>query len=89
MSQRMADKMNGIAVHHGVIATIMKALARGIGNTAIRAIGATKTGMEVIAQAMDTNQTMNMNTNIPIKGTTRAATATAQQIFQVVKHTAH
>ena len=89
MSQRMADKMNGIAVHHGVIATIMKALARGIGNTAIRAIGATKTGMGAIAQAMDTNQTMNMKTNIPIKGTTRAAIATAQQIFQVVKHTAH
>ena len=81
--------MNGIAVHHGVIATIMKALAREVGNTAIRAIGATKTGIGAIAQAMDTNQTMTMKTNMPIKGTTRAATATVQQIFQVVKHTAH
>ena len=85
----MADKMNGIAVHHGVIATIMKALAREIGNPAIRAIGATKTGMEAIAQAMNTNQAMTMKMNMPIKGTTRAATATALQIFQAVKHTAH
>ena len=77
MSQRMEDKMNGVVVHHGIIATIMRALARGIGNTAIRAIGATKTGMEAIAQAMNTNQTMTMKTIMPIKGTTRAATAAA------------
>ena len=89
MSQLKADKMNGAVVHLGDIATTIQARASGVGSTAIRGAGDTEAGMEATAQVMATSRSMTTTTNMPIKDTTRAATAGGLPIFQEVKPMAY
>ena len=90
MSQLKADKMNGAAVHRGAIATTIQAQAGGVGSTAIRGTCTLEeAGGGVQASASDTSRSMTTTMNMPIEGTTGAATAVVRLTSLVGKPMAH
>ena len=74
--------MNGIANQLGDTSTATAAQISGVASTATQAAGAIEAGMEASARATDTNRNMITTMNMPTKGTTRAAIATATLISQ-------
>ena len=75
--------MNGVTNHLGGTTTAIAAQVNGAVNIVTQTAGATGAGTEATAQAMDTSQNMITTLHTGIKGTTRAATATAKLISQV------